>query len=286
VQGFPGKIVQVDLDGVPTGELRPGGDDPAAGGFFALRGAASVGGRLVLSGVRISRGENTRTATNFISQFGMDQTELVTYAQKVSVREFRGAALSEKDEFFPHNGGWAVGPDGRVYLAPERNIFRIDVYDPAGGLERSFSRKYDSWKRTGQELEKARESMIPFRRRNRRPPDVVVEPTERDILNMRVAPDGRLWVLPSRGIKNQPEGIHSTWDLFDADGIFQQTVSIACEGNGARDALFFAGPDLVVLVKEHAEAMTAFRGQSDESQEAETELEARPLEVVCYRIVP
>lgn len=286
VQGFPGKIVQVDLEGLPAGEFRPGGEDPADGGFLALRGAASVGGRLVLSGTRITRGDNTRTATNFISLFAMDQTDNVTIAEMTSEREFRGGEISEKDDFFPHRGGWALGPDGRVYLAPQRNNFRIEVYGPAGGLERAFSRKYQSWKRTGQELEKARESMIPFRRRNRRPPNVVVEPTERDILDMRVALDGMVWVLPSRGIKDQPEGIHSTWDLFDAEGVFQQTVSIACEGNGAHDALFFAGQDLVVLVKEHAEAMTAFRGQGAEAQDEETVLDARPLEVVCYRIAP
>ena len=285
VQAFPGKIVKVGHDGTPAGELRPGGDDPAAGGFFALRGAASSGDRLVLSGARISRGETTRTATNFISLFSMDQTELVTFTEMTSVREFGGgSAFSEKDEFFPHQGGWALGPDGRVFVAPERNTYRIEVFSPSGSPELSFSRPYKSWKRTGEELERAKEAMFPFRRRNRRAPDVVVEPTERDILNMRVADDGQLWVLPSRGIKNQPEGIHSTWDLFDTQGGFKETISIACEGDGRRDALFFAGKDLVVLVKEHADAMTAFRGQG--SDEEETDLDARPLEVVCYRILP
>jgi hypothetical protein len=284
VQGFPGRIVQVDMAGLPAGEWRLGGDDPSAGGFFALQGAACLGGQLVLSGARITRGETTRTAVNFISLFGMDQTELVTFIDKTSVREFRGADFSEKDNYFPHRGGWALAPDGRVYVAPERNGYKIEVYGPRGGVERAFSRSYESWKRTDQELEKARESMIPMRRRNRRAPDVVVEPTEKDILQMQVATDGRLWVLPSRGIKNQPSGIHSTWDLFDDQGNYAQTVSLACDGDGERDAIFFAGNDLVILVKEHAEAMTAFRGQSGEDQESE--LDARPLEVVCYRITP
>ena len=36
VQGFPGRIVKVDRQGTPAGELHPGGD-PADGGIFALR---------------------------------------------------------------------------------------------------------------------------------------------------------------------------------------------------------------------------------------------------------
>jgi len=56
VQPFPGRIVKVDLEGLPAGELRPGGDDPTEGGFFAIRTAASAGDRMVISGLKISRG--------------------------------------------------------------------------------------------------------------------------------------------------------------------------------------------------------------------------------------
>ena len=111
--------------------------------------------------------------------------------------------------------------------------------------------------------------MIPFRRRNRRPPDVVVEPTERDILDMRAVARWTAVGAAQPGNTNQPEGVHSTWDLFDAGGTFIESVSIACEGDGQGDALFFAGRDLVVLVKQHAEAMTSFRGQGNEIQESD-----------------
>ena len=284
VQGFPGRIVKVDQEGLPAGEFRLGGDDPSAGGFYGLQRARSLGGGLVLSGVRVSRGETQRTATHFISRFGLDEVEQVVYLEKTTVREMGRGGFVEKDEFFPHRGGWTLGPDGQVYVAPRRNSYLVDVYGPQGDLQRSFSRQYESLRRTDEELARARESMIPFRRRNRRAPEVVVEPTERDILEMRAAGGGKLWVLPSRGIKEQPEGIHSTWDVFDPQGVFTETVSVACEGQGGRDALFFVGNGLVVLVKEHAEAMQAFRGQGD--QEENADLDARPLEVVCYRIAP
>ena len=285
VQGFPGRIVKVDLNGLPAGELKPGGDDPSSGGFFGLRSAAAVGPHLVLGGARITRGEDTRTATNFIAAHGLDGTETTRFLEMVSVRDFGRMEISEKNEYFPGRGGWALAEDGQVYIASARNEYRIDVYGPAGDQERSITRGYDSWKRTDAEKDRAREMMMPFRRRNRRAINVVVESTERDILDMVVNPQGQLWVLPSRGIRQQDEGTHSTWDVFDASGAFARQVAWLCEGDGEKDALFFPGGGLAVLVKEHSEAMFAFRGRgADNPTDDDEDLEALPLEVICYRI--
>jgi hypothetical protein len=285
VQAFPGRIVKVDLDGLPAGELRPGGDDPSSGGFFALRSSAAVGNHLVLGGARITRGESSRTATNFLSAHGPDGAETVRYLEKISVREFGRLEISEKDEFFPGRGGWALAEDGRVYVAPARNEYRIDVYGPGGELERSFSRPYESWKRTDAETARAREMMTPFRRRNRNAINIVVQPTERDILDIRLDRQGQVWVLPSRGVREQAEGIHSTWDVFASTGAFTRQVAFMCEGDGQKDTLFFPGGGLAVLVKEHSEAMFAFRGRgADNPEQDEPDAAVRPLEVICYRI--
>ena len=153
VQGFPGRIVKVDLAGVPAGEMRPGGDDPSAGGFFALRSAATMGQHLVVSGMKMTRGDNTRTATHFIAAHSLDGTETTRFLEKVTVRDFGRAEISETAEYFPHQGNWALGGDGRVYVAPARNDYRIDIYGPSGALERAFTHKYDSWKRSSADVE-------------------------------------------------------------------------------------------------------------------------------------
>ena len=287
VQGFPGRIVKVDLQGLPAGEMRPGGDDPSAGGFFVLRSAASVGNQLVLGGMKITRGDNSRTANHFIAVHGPDGMETTRYMEKTTVRDFGRSEISEKNEFFPVQGGWALGQDGRVYVGPARNEYLIDVYGPGGDHQKTITRKYESWKRTSAETERARELMMPYRRRNRNSINIVVEPTERDILSMRVDPEGRLWVLPSRGIQQQEEGIHSTWDVFDGSGTFVRQVAFACEGDGQKDTLFFPGGGLAVLVREHSEAMFAFLGRgADNPADEDEDTDARPLEVICYKILP
>ncbi|MCP4292523.1 MAG: 6-bladed beta-propeller [bacterium] len=285
VQSFPGRIVQIDAAGIPAGEFRPGGDDPSKGGFFALRGAASRNGRMVFSGARITRGEKSRTAVNFVAAYGEEGQRTQLFYDKTSVREFRGQEFNETVEYFPHEGGWTLGPEGRVYINTDRNDYAINVYTPDGTLERTIKRPFQSWKRNDEEMQTAKDNIMPWRRRNRHRMNLVVDSTEKDIIRMRVADDGRLWVLNSRGLREQAEGIHSTWDVFDTDGKFEKTVAIACEGVGLRDRLFFTENGMVVLVKQYADALKSFRGLNNEENEEETEvIEGKPLEVICYRI--
>jgi len=285
VQAFPGKIVRVDREGTPAGEFKPGGDDPTGGGFFALRHAASNSSQLVLSGTRIVRGDNSRTATDFIATFTTEGTEEVRFLEHSNVRQFRSPDFSEKGHFFPHNGGWALGKDGQVVIAPERNNYRLDVYSASGDLKHTISRPFKSWKRSSEEKDRAKEMMMPWRRRNRSRMNIVVEPTERDIRKIRLDSQGNIWVLTSRGIRDQAEGIHSTWDVFDTSGNFTRQVSIACDANGQDDALFFLGDNTVVVVKEHTNALFAFQGRgTGEAEEDEDFEDVEPLEVICYRI--
>ncbi len=286
VQGFPGKIVTVDRDNNPAGDFMPGGDDPTEGGFLALRKAASASDHLVLSGTKIIRGDNSRTAISFIASFNSDGTEGTRFMEHTTTREFRAPQFSEKDEFFPHEGGWALGSDGSVVVAPQRNKYFLEVYNPSGSLKHTISRPYKSYKRTSEEKDRAKEMMMPWRRRNRSRLNIVVEPTDKDILNIRLDDSGNIWVLTSQGIREQVEGIHSTWDVINSEGKFTRQVSIACEANGQNDALFFVGENHVVVVKEHANALFAFQGRGRSEADEEDDLEdVEPLEVICYRII-
>lgn len=287
VQPFPGKIIKVDLDGVPAGELRPGGDDPTQGGFFAIRSAAAQGDEVVISGMKISRGESSRTAKSFVGRIDMAGDEGVRFLEKTSVREFGNRRIVEKDEYFPHEHGWALAPDGRVAIAPARNEYRLEIHGPDGTLQRVVTREYQPVKRTAAELERAESQMMPWRRRNRDRIEFVMEPTEPDLVQFHFTGDGRLWVLPSRGVRDQAAGVHSTWDVFDPAGNFERQVAVVCDAAGLQDAIFFPGGDRVVVVKQYRDALQAFqgRGPGAESDTDSTD-EASPLEVICYRITP
>ena len=289
VQPFPGRIVKVDLTGVPAGEVRPGGDDPTTGGFRAIRAAAARGNELVISGTSMQRNEGSATFTHFVEILGADGAEGTRFQEMTGERDFGNRRVVEKDEYFPHENLWALGPDGQVALVPARDAYRVDVFGADGVLQRTVSREYASVKRTDAESERAQALMMPWRRRNRDQIDFVMEATLPDIEQVRWGGDGRLWVLPSRGTRDQAPGIHSTWDVFAPDGTFERQVAFACDADGRRDAIFFPGGDLVVVVKEHREALWAFQARGQEDPDAIPDGgtdDARPLEVVCYRLAP
>jgi len=264
-------------------------DLPTNGGFFAIRSAASVGNKIIINGGQFKRDENTRTSIDFVGEIDLTGKMSTRFTEKTTVREFGQNRVVELDNFFIQEDCWAITPDGLVVFAPERNEYKIEVRNPDGSLNMVIKRDYQSVKRTAAEIKKAEAMYMPWRRRNRNSIEFVMEDTEPDILQIHVADDGRLWVLPSSGIRDQADGVHSTWDIFDQAGLFERQIAFACDADGQADALFFPGGDLVVIVKEHTEAMWAFQGRGADNPDAESEetaIEASPLEVICYRIAP
>jgi len=283
VQGFPGKLVQVDLDGTPAGSVWPGRSDPTAGGMMRLTGAACQDGLLVISGTRIDRGERTVTRHNFITSFTTDGAAQVSFLAAPYEIDRTRREVIEAHGYFPHTC-WAIGPDNRVYVAPERNRYLIEVYNPQGECERSFERRYESYRRTAAERERVAAELQPRRRRNPQPVPVTVEATEPDIARLHVAADGSVWVLSSRGRRNQESGILATYDVFAPDGRFIRQVSMACEGHGQRDALIFLSDGRFLLIKEQVEAARAFRGGPPSVEAVAEEDASLALEIVCYGI--
>ena len=117
--------------------------------------------------------------------------------------------------------------------------------------------------------------------------DIDVEEYDYDILPMqhgvRIREDGTLWVLPSRGVRDQPEGVMLTFDVFDREGHFAEQVSFAAGHDGIWDGIFFAGPDRAVVVTGHVEAIFAQYGGGANTYEDDGGGSA--MEVICYRMV-
>jgi len=280
VQGFPGRIVKVDREGLPAGELDPSGD-PADGGFFALRKAVSAGSHVVLAGSEITRDEEKRTVRTTVASYDPDGTKVTEFYHQTNVREMASNRRDETSQFF--TDAWTVSPDGRVWIAPHRNEYRIDVYQTDGTLQHTITRQYESYRRSDDEMEQARLFMTPFGGRNAsRDWDIVVEPRTRDIIQMHLDDEGRLWVLNSQGAHPTEPGIHSVWDVFDAEGRFDREVALACEGIAIEDGIVFPGHGRVVVIKEYLNAVMAFRGQA--VAEEEDDEEAVPVEVICYGV--
>jgi len=282
VQAFPGKIIQVDLEGSPLRSFTPGGNDPTAGGFIALTDAHFKGDNLVLGGTKISNGESSQTRTFFVASYALDGEELCSYEEVANEYEFTNIEVIEADQYSSIWRHFAVGPDGKVYTAPKRNEYEIHVFNVDGTLEHIIARDFESWMRTADETELVTK-MMDLQTRNI-PMEVTTEIclTEPDITSLFIDEEGFLWVLTSRAIREATEGIMQSYDVFNTDGKFVKQVAISCPGDGLKDGLIRGNANNWILVRGFTDALLSLQTQGAMADEDE---EPEPMEIISYQVV-
>ncbi len=290
VQEFPGKIIRVDGDGNPAENITPNTGDPTAGGFFALTAAEHRGGTFMLAGVSINPGERqgVQQRAMFLATADDDGLLQNRFLESTTTWDFTNFTYVEA-EALP-TFWWAndVGPDGRIYAAPQRDAYRINVYSPDGTLEKVIERDYESWTRTGDEKAWLTALLEGAFRNLPVEANLDICDTESDISwltrGVQVDRSGDLWILPSRGTREQPQGVMATFDVFTPAGQFDRQVQVFCaEGDGNEDGLFLLEDGRVLLIKGYVDAMATMFGGAIEAEDDE---DAEPMELICYRAIP
>jgi len=281
VQAFPGKVVTIDPAGNPGQTITVGGSDPTKGGFMVLLDGSSSGGNMVLAGIHLATQESSQDRTSFLASFGTDGIEKTRYLEQKTTFDFSDFRVVEKDQYFVYPRRWTLGARGEVYAAPVRDRYVIHVYSPDGKLERVIERTFEPRLRTAKEnarieaLAAAQTRQVPIEIK------IELEKTEPAVTSIHARENGELWVVSSRSVVEQPQGVMLTYDVFDAKGEFIRQVAVGCEGDGIEDGLFFAGRDHMLLVKGLADAAATMQGASPEAAEGEEPL---PMEIVYYRV--
>lgn len=287
-QEFPGKIVVVDREGIPQSNLVLGADNPTEGGFDGLIAASCRGENIVLSGMSGSPGERpgTQDREYFLASFDRTGKETARYLTTQAIYDFTDFIFSEREHIPQFWWGFAIGPDGKVYAPADRDRYAISVFNPDGTLDRVIEKEHSQRTRSDDEVDLMRRMISNAMSGMNIEVTIDVEKTDPVVAylhrGMRVADDGSLWVLSSRGYREQPDGVMATFDVFNPEGHLVKEVAVECEGDGTHDALFFPAGDTVVLVRGYLDALAAMFGRGTPiSEEGE---EARPMEVICYRV--
>lgn len=285
VQPMPGTIVKVHLDGTPASSIIL--SDPMEGGRHALYTAQSRNGRVIVCANDMSKGEKSLTRTRYLSSIDEDGGEQVRYLEKTVERELRGFQWSEEDEYFVHFGRSALGANGRVYAAPHRNSYTIQIYHPDGTLERVVEREFSPRKRTQEDKDRILSTRKVRFRGKGGGKRIQQELSDYDpcVSRLRVDDEGTLWVLHSRSGREQPDGVFQTYDIFDSDGHFVRQVAVACPGDPKEDGFFLlVDGKRAVVIRGLVDARAALVG-SNGREEEQDEGDAAPLEIICYRVV-
>jgi hypothetical protein len=280
VQVFPGKITKIGTDGTPAGVVEI--SDATEGGFMAVFDCVTSGKHLVVSAEAIStEGPTAQTRNNFVAAFDEEGNETVRFYENSYRWDFTNFTFDEGARDRVDFRRVAAGKDGRIYIASERNAYKINVYAPDGSLERVIEREFTSRTRRDEDFKKiqaileAQFGQIPNAK-------VMAAKTEPDVGGLVFGTDGNLWVTSSRSGFDQPEGILITWDVFTPDGHFIKTVSAKCEGDGENDILIWTPEGNAVVVTGFTEAILALQSQGagDEDDDGEAE----PMEVIYLKV--
>ncbi|MFT5232306.1 MAG: hypothetical protein ACI9UK_000005 [Candidatus Krumholzibacteriia bacterium] len=285
VQVFPGKIITIATDGTPSGDFTPGGGG-TAGGFMTLFDTVSNGEHVVATGESIKMAANGtgQDRVNFVAAFDKDGAEVVRYFENAFSWDFTNFELNEDEMGRVDFRRVTAGPDGRMYIATQRNAYEITVFNQDGTLDRVINREYEHVMRTEAELARvnavaeAQLAQVPNAK-------ITMSHSEPDLAGMNFGPDGNLWVATSRGGIDQADGVLFTWDVFSPDGEFLEMVSAACEGDGDNDLLMWTNDGAAIQVTGFQEAVEALQSQgAGGTGEEEDDGEAEPMEVIYLKI--
>lgn len=273
--GFPGKVVSLTPDGIPAGtvELK---DMPFG---VLIRGLAGDQG-LVLGGIRMEFGGGSVSKQNyFLAHYDMEGNPLGTLVAKTNSIDYADLEMTESAMDFV----WRridLGPDSRLYVAEDRDVYSIKVMDLAGNVEKIINRRIEVPERTERQKEIANQIIdavagyypAPLKRKSIQDSEAVVD-------NLTVTRDGRIWNTPPVAADQLPAGTWTMMDVFDADGRFEKQVALEGDFNRYRDAALVMPDGKLIVV---TGALDAFLNQMNAAGGSAGEVD--PLEVICFEL--
>jgi hypothetical protein len=279
LQRFPGKVVRIDRDGVPLGDI----DFSVAteGGFTALYTGRCRGDELMFVIQRATREESSSTRTIEVARYDLAGTELARCFARSTVIDFNNPVIRESSVLDVAIFGSTIAPDGCVYVGTDYDRYAINVYRPDGTLDHIIEREFTRRPRTELESHRIEAVFATWGRRGSQRMPTEIYDCAPTITDLYVDDGNQLWVENSRSAESGPDAAMLTYDVFDADGEFIRQVAFVCDGDPVNDELFRVRDDMVVLIKGSIPAMYA--AMAPDVQVDEEAADAN-LEVVCYRI--
>jgi hypothetical protein len=249
VQAWPGKIVMITPEGDP-------------GMTFALPYRDGGGFQSVTRGTGLGE-------------------ELATYQETSRETQFGDYEFIE-EEYVDFQRRWSVAPDGRVAAALSFDDYRIHVWNADGSVDRVIERPdYQTIKRNAAEKERFQTMYNAFTRWNRGS-TFRVSDNHQVINDIFFREDGTLWVQSGAHRWRSPEGVFTSYDVYDTVGRFLQRVDLIADADAVEDGLFFAGNRAYVVTDLYNALMARMGGDSEESED----IDAEPVTVISFEFAP
>ena len=280
---FPGKIIKVNYEDLPAGEITIDVSGGVTGGFTMQTMAEASGNHLLMAGSRSLPQEKFTERTHFLAAVDQDGVQTVRYMEQVSRIERPHSVVHENDFLPSFPLASALGPDGRVYTPRDRESYAVNVFNADGTLDRVIERPdFKPWKRNKLDMNRITALFESWAGANPDTwPEFDLEKTERAINTLHIDGQGRLWVQHSRSNRDLPDGTFLSLDLYDPEGNWLREVSLVCEGSSVSDGVRFLRDGRILLIKGFVVARLACLGSGTATLgEDDTET----IEIICYKL--
>ncbi|MCP4546909.1 MAG: 6-bladed beta-propeller [bacterium] len=270
IQMMPGKVIGLKPDGDPAPNLQI--PIPENAGFIMLFFGQSRGEFTDLVLTTQDRIEGGMSQTRALHRFDADGSILASYTSNTRDINFAQVVVDESiwDCF---ENRWTLASDGTVYTAETWGEYDISVWNADGTRRMNILRTYRNLKRSREEYEELYDFYVAGTA-NMPGAEIKLHDFHNPIRSLHARDDGKLWVNHSRGSSDLAEDEIGTFDVFDAEGEYEQAVKLLGDGNAADDYLYFTRDRLYVV-----SGSLPVPGQ-----ESAEEPEMMPLTIICYRL--
>ncbi len=279
VQAWPGKIVMITPEGDPGMTFALPYRD--GGGFQSVTRGTGLDENMILAGTAWTREDGQQLQFTYLKAYDAAGNDLATYQETSRETQFGDYEFIE-EEYVDFQRRWTVAPDGRVAAALSFDEYRIHVWNADGTVDRIIERPdYPTVKRNAAEKERFQTMYDSFTRWNRGS-TFRVNDNHQVVNDIFFREDGTLWVQSGAHRWRSPEGVFTSYDVYDTVGRFLQKVDLIADADAVEDGLFFAGNRAYVVTDLYNAIMARMGGGSEEN----VDIEAEPVTVISYEFAP
>ncbi len=278
VQSYPAKIVKLNRDGTPAGNVTV--DTPAIN-YFRLR---SVGGVTVVTGQRNDYDNSDPTTSEtyrFIKSIEPTGEDRHTYLDGTFHTQWQPPVTDEKKSFFP-GYQWDLTGDGTMVLAPGRDRFFLEFIDPVGVVVRTAERSFAPHVRSQQDKQKIRDGMSMSSNGKQLEVKKIILDTDRAITSVTALHDGTIWVETCFGRRDLPAGVFRRYDVLDAEGHLLKEVHLMCDARAEEDGFALLADGRFLWIRN---LTSAYRSMYPSLQKNEEEMPADDDDVMLKVVI-
>ncbi len=277
VMSFPGRIESFRPSGEYVGTTKVSNDSSDISPKVSSMGFSQ--GRRFAECTEVRYENNLEVVTEYICEINGNGSQGLRLASSRRTNDLTKPVWDGDGKILRRR--WALGRNGKVYVAAHPQEYSIDVFNLEGILEFVIRLNYDSRKRSKAERQAIFDwaTAIPGSLLPRT--EVKIKSFDRDIMELHIGPDGNCWVLSSRGQFDRPSGAIGVFDVFDIYGEFLRQVTIMGDADPYRDRVYFFGSRLYV-VKNFLDSILSAADAQEENENLFGS--SGPITIVCYEL--